>query len=70
MSVICERDGGDLAKHPAWAGSASSIAVRREITPSWWAETALRIVRRLFTVSAYDLTSRGQYGLTSRVSVV
>ena len=52
MSVICERDGGDLARTRRLGGVRFEHAVRREITRRGGQKPALRIVRALFTALA------------------
>ena len=52
MSVICERDGGDLTRTRRLGGVRFEHAVRREITRRGGQKPALRIVRALFTALA------------------
>jgi transposase len=52
MSVICERDGGDLARTRRLGGDRFERAVRRGITHRGGQRPALRIVRQLFAALA------------------
>ena len=49
MSVICERDGGDLCRTRRLGAARFEAAVRREITRRGGQKPCLRIVRRPFT---------------------
>jgi transposase len=52
MSVVCERDGGDLDRTSRLGAARFEHAVRREITRRGGQKPCLRIVRRLFTALA------------------
>jgi hypothetical protein len=52
MSVVCERDGGDLARTQRLGTARFERAVRREITKRGGQKPSLRIVGNLFTVLA------------------
>jgi transposase len=52
MTVICERDGGDLARTRRLGEARFEQLVRREITRRGGRKPSLRIVRQLFTALA------------------
>jgi transposase len=52
LSVVCERDGGDLARTHRLGAARFEAAVRREITRRGGQKPCLRIVRRLFAALA------------------
>jgi transposase len=52
MTVICQRDGGDLARTRRLGAARFEQAVRREITRRGGPKPALRILRQLFTALA------------------
>jgi hypothetical protein len=52
MSVVCEHDGGDLARTQRLGAARFERAVRREITTRGGKKPSLRIVGNLFTVLA------------------
>jgi transposase len=52
MSVVCDRDGGDLARTYRLGAARFEAAVRREITRRGGQKPCLRIVRRLFAALA------------------
>ena len=52
MTVICERDGGDLARTQRLGVDRFAQAVRREITRRGGYRPSLRILRQLFTALA------------------
>jgi len=49
LSVVCERDGGDLVRTRRLGAARFEAAVRREILRRGGQKPSLRIVRRLFT---------------------
>ncbi len=52
MTVICQRDGGDLARTRRLGAARFEQAVRREITRRGGCKPSLRILRQLFTALA------------------
>jgi len=52
MSIICERDGGDLDRTRRLGGARFEQAIRREITRRGGQKPSLRILRNLFTALA------------------
>jgi transposase len=52
MTVICDRDGGDLARTRRLGAARFEQAVRREITRRGGCKPSLRILRHLFTALA------------------
>jgi transposase len=52
MSVVCDRDGGDLGRTRRMGAVRFEQAVRREITRRGGQKPSLRIVRNLFTALA------------------
>jgi transposase len=52
MSVVCDRDGGDLGRTQRLGAARFEQAVRREITRRGGQKPSLRIVRRLFAALA------------------
>jgi transposase len=52
LSVVCDRDGGDLARTDRLGAARFEAAVRREITRRGGQKPCLRIVRRIFAALA------------------
>jgi len=52
MSVVCERDGGDLGRTQRLGAARFEQAVRREITKRGGQKPSLRILRKLFSALA------------------